>query len=213
MSQHGMRPKAAKPSTKHPYAAIEHRVIDSPAYADLTFSARALLVLLCRQLTKVNNGRLQATYSYLARFGFSENTIGRSVKELIAHGMIYRSRCGGFHQGPSQFAVTWLAITSRQDLFLEGFKPCAWRDWQPADKKTPPPNLRTDSRKNGGLTATTPPIFAAVSPPKSEDIELMPCRGVDSPPLNWIPAYLDRIAERGFAGQQCFEIPPARTLQ
>jgi hypothetical protein len=40
---------ANKLSKKHPYAAIEWRVIDSPAYASLTFSARSLLVLLARQ--------------------------------------------------------------------------------------------------------------------------------------------------------------------
>ena len=51
-----------KVSTKHPYAAIEHRVIDSPAYADLTFSARSLLVLIARQLSRDNNGRLHATH-------------------------------------------------------------------------------------------------------------------------------------------------------
>ena len=34
-----------KAATKHPYAATEHRVIDSEAYADLTFSARSLLVI------------------------------------------------------------------------------------------------------------------------------------------------------------------------
>lgn len=61
-----------KPNTKHPYAAIEHRVIDSPAYIDMTFSARALLLEIARQLTKDNNGHLQATYSYMKQHGFSE---------------------------------------------------------------------------------------------------------------------------------------------
>ena len=41
-----------KTSTTHPYAAIEHRVIDSPAFADLTPSSVKLLLLLARQLTK-----------------------------------------------------------------------------------------------------------------------------------------------------------------
>ena len=70
----------AKTTTKHPYAAIEHRVIDSEAYADLSFSARSLLIQLTRQLTKPNNnGRLQAAHSYLTRYGFSDNTeIGRA---------------------------------------------------------------------------------------------------------------------------------------
>ena len=71
---------ATKASTKHPYAAIEHRVIDSSAYADLTFSARSLLLLIARQLTKTNNnGHLQATFSYMERFGFSVNTLSRAT--------------------------------------------------------------------------------------------------------------------------------------
>lgn len=171
---------APKTSTKYPYAAIEHRVIDSPAYADLTFSARALLVLITRQLTKNNNGHLQATHSYLSRFGFSENTISRGIRELIAHGMIYRSRSGGFHQGAAKYAVTWLSITNKADVFLKGFKPFAWRDWVPPEKKSPPPKVRTLSRRNGEWTTPTTAKFTAVPPPNSEDIEYVPCRGADS---------------------------------
>ena len=126
-----MKP-TGKTTTKHPYAAIEHRVIDSPAYANLAFSARSLLILITRQLKKDNNGHLQATFSYLRRFGFvSEHTISRSIKELIAHGMIYRTRSGGYQQGAAQYAVTWLPIKNQQGIFLDGFKACAWRDWQP----------------------------------------------------------------------------------
>lgn len=87
---------AVKTTTKHPYAAIEHRVIDSSAYVALTFSARALLIELSRQLTKDNNGHLQATYSYMGRHGFSENTLSRATAELIKHGMISRTRSGGY---------------------------------------------------------------------------------------------------------------------
>lgn len=137
------RPKL---SSKHPYAAIEHRVIDSPAYADLTFSAQALLVVLARQLTKDNNGHLQATYKYLQPRGYdSEHTVSRAINDLVAHGMIYRTRSGGFHQGAAQYAVTWLPITKKGGLFLQGFKPCAWRDWQPEMKKTRPPKVQSSS--------------------------------------------------------------------
>lgn len=121
----------AKATTKNPYAAIEHRVIDSSAYIALTFSARSLLIELTRQLTKDNNGHLQATFSYMGRRGFSENTLSRAIQELIAHGLIYRARSGGYQQGAAQYAVTWLPVKNRQGLFLDGFKPFAWRDWQP----------------------------------------------------------------------------------
>lgn len=171
-----------KTSTKHPYAAIEHRVIDSPAYADLTFSARSLLLLLARQLTKDNNGHLQATFSYLRRFGFdSEHTISRCIKELIAHGLIYRSRSGGYQQGAAQFAVTWLPVKRRDGLFLDSFLPCAWRDWTPSEKKSPPAKMKDTHGKNGIWTPSPTAKNAVGTPLKSADNELMPCRDAKAP--------------------------------
>lgn len=160
-------------SKNHPYAATEHRVIDSDAYADLTFSARSLLVLMTRQLSKDNNGHLQATFSYTRRFGFSVNTLFRAIGELIAHGMIYRTRSGGYHQGAAKYAVTWLSITKKEGLFLDGFKPHAWRDWS-LSGETPPQKLRCLNLKNGERTRHTTPKTAVEYPPKTEHIELMP---------------------------------------
>lgn len=185
-----------KPATKHPYAAIEHRVIDSPAYADLSFSARALLIQFARQLTAPNNnGRLLAAHSYLERYRFAENTLTRGITELIDHGFLFRTRTGGFHQGAAMFAVTWVALTDNRDgLSCNGFKPFAWRDWTPGQKKTRPPNLRTYSRKNGGLTKAAAANLAAVSPPKFADTELMP---VHAGYGQWITGYLSRLAKHG----------------
>lgn len=170
---------AAKTHTKHPYAAIEHRVIDSDAYAALTFSARSLLTLLTRQLSKDNNGHLQATYTYLRRFGFdSERTISRGVKELIAHGMIYRTRCGGYQQGASRYAVTWLPVKDRHGLYLDGFKSCAWRDWKPdamPNDKKPPAKMQGTHGKNGILTPSAHAKNTGSTPRKNADNELMPC--------------------------------------
>lgn len=212
-TRRGQSPR--KTSTKHPYAAIEHRVIDSPAYADLSFSARSLLVLLARQLSKDNNGHLQATYTYLRRFGFdSERTISRCVKELVAHGIIYRTRCGGYQQGASLYAVTWLAVKDKEGLFLDGFKLCAWRDWKQEEKKEPPAKMQGTTGKNGILTRSTHAKNTGSTPRKSADNELMPCStaGFSSatvlnkgeiaraPKLgDWIPGYVDRLAARGLA--------------
>ncbi|WP_127811873.1 hypothetical protein [Bordetella bronchiseptica] len=144
---------------KHPYAAIEHRVIDSPAYADLSFSAQALLLLLARQLTKDNNGQLQATYTYCARHGFgSEHTLRAAIGSLIAHGFIYRTRSHGANQAWARYAVTWLPIgKDREGLFLDGFLSCAWQRWTPSD---------TDPRKKAPRkTCCINPAKSAVSPP------------------------------------------------
>lgn len=169
----------SKAAIKHPYAAIEWRVIDSPAYADLTFSARSLLVLIARQLSKDNNGHLQATFTYMERFGFSVNTLSRATRELITHGFVYRSKSGGFHQGAAKFAVTWLSVKNTHGIFMAGFKPCAWRDWQAPEKKSRPPKVMTHSIKNGEQTHHTTTKSEAKPPPKSEHIEFVPIYAVE----------------------------------
>lgn len=161
-------------SLKHPYAAIEHRVIDSAAYADLTFSARSLLTLIVRQLSKDNNGHLDATFSRMKRFGFSVNTLSRATQELVAHGMIYKTKSGGFHLGYAKFAVTWLPVKNTQGIFMQGFKSCAWRDWTPEEKKSRPPKVNSHSLKNGELPPPALTKIEAEPPPKSEHIELVP---------------------------------------
>ena len=144
---------ATKKSTQHPYAAIEHRVIDSPAYAALSFSSQALLVILARQLTKDNNGHLQASFKYCQERGFgSEHTLKNAIKQLIAHGFIYRTRSHGANKAWAKYAVTWRSINRNEGLFLAGFKPCAWRDWAPSDqppeKKSPRKKCRNDPAEN-----------------------------------------------------------------
>lgn len=164
---------------QHPYGAIEHRVVDSPAYADLSFSARSLLQVLVRQLTKTNNGTLLAAESYLGPYGFSDRTITRAIRELIAHGFVHRTRCGGYQKGASMYAVTWLSITRKEGLFLDGFAPCAWRDWKAPEKNIPPANLRASNRKNGGRHKAAAAKFTARKDAKSTDTELVPVVGVE----------------------------------
>ena len=175
--ERGIKP-AKKYSTKHPYAAIEHRVIDSAAYSDLTFAARSVLMLLVRQLTLDNNGHLQASFKWMSRYGLgSENTLGKAIKQLISHGFIYRTRCGGFHRGASSYAVTWLSVTKKAGLYLDGFQVCAWRYWEP-EKKTLPRKLHLACCNKGVLPPSADAVSAGMPPPKSEDNELMPVEPV-----------------------------------
>lgn len=140
-----MKTARTKTTTKHPYAAIEHRVIDSPAYAELTHSSCRLLTLLTRQLTKENNGNLQATFTWCKERGIgSEHTLRDAIADLIAHGFIYRTRSHGANKAWARYAVTWLPIKNKDGLFLAGFVPCAWRDWEPPEKKAPSKKCRNN---------------------------------------------------------------------
>ena len=173
-----MKPRTAG---KHPYAAIEHRVMDSPAYAGLTFSARSLLTLMTRQLTRDNNGHLQASFKWCHRYGFgSEHTLRTAISDLIAHGFIYRSRSHGANGAWARYAVTWLPITKREGLFLAGFVSCAWRDWQPTNKKSSRQKVPDESSRKCSFNPINPAESAGTTPAENAPYELIPCRGVIS---------------------------------
>ncbi len=168
-----------KPSTQHPYAATEHRVIDSPAYAALSFSARSLLVLMTRQLSRDNNGHIQASFAYCRQYGFgSEHTLRNALAELIANGFIYRTRSHGANGAWAHYAVTWLPIKQRDGLFLDGFVSCAWRNWQPPQKKTSRQKVPDQSSRKCSFTPELPAESAGSTPAESATYELIPCREV-----------------------------------
>ena len=170
---------SSKTTTKHPYAAIEHRVIDSPAFADLKPTAQALLVLLARQLTKENNGHLQASFKWCNRFGIgSEHTLRTAIAELIAHGFIFRTRSHGANGAWARYALTWLPIKQRDGLFLNNFVSCAWRDWQPTKKKSSPQKLLDSSGIKCSFTPEHPAETAGTRGAKTADYEC--CTNIQS---------------------------------
>lgn len=174
-ARRGNPQKARK--VKHSYAAIEHRVIDSDAFKHLSFSAKTLLLLLARQLKQDNNGHLQASFSWCQQYGFgSEHTLKKAIAELIAHGLIYRTRSHGANGAWARYAVTWLPIKKREELFLDGFVSCAWRDWKPQDAKKSP---RNKCRTNPAESAVSPHDFQQKVQEevlqKVQSMNLIPC--------------------------------------
>lgn len=194
-----------KTSTRHPYGAFEHRITDSPAYADLSFSSRSLLVLIVRQLTKDNNGHLQASFAWCKRYGIgSEHTLRAAVADLIEHGMIYRTRSHGANGAWARYAVTWLPIKKREGLFLDGFNPYAWRDWQPDGKKSTRQKVQDESGIKCSFTPEHPAESAGKPTAENAPYVFNTSR---EKKRDWIPAYLSALKRRGLAGHQCFQIP------
>lgn len=181
---------SGKASTKHPYGAIEHRIIDSAAYADLTHSACRLLTLFARQLTRENNGHLQATFSWCKERGIgSEHTLRDAIADLIAHGFIYRARSHGANKAWARYAVTWLPVKNREGLFLAGFKSCAWRDWQQPEKKISRQKVQEQSGRKCSFTIKNPAESAGTTPAETADYEFIPHRGgISTHPAHREPA-------------------------
>lgn len=171
-----------KTNTAHPYAAIQHRVIDSPAFADLKPQTKVVLLLIARQLTKSNNGHLQATFDWCTRYGIgSEHTLQDAIAALISHGFIYRTRSRGANKAWAKYAVTWLPITEKKGLFLHSFKPCAWRDWEPIqdmpNKNSSPQKVQDQSGKNCRFTPENPAKTAGSRVAKTAEYELCTNKG------------------------------------
>jgi|GEM_PF-1244371 len=183
-NEHQRQRKVDKPKrTLHPYFALEHRIIDSIAYADLGFSARALLDLLGRQLSRDNNGHLQATFSWCKRYGFgSEHTLQNAIDELIKHGFLYRTRSHGANRVWAKYALTWLPIRKSEGLYLDLFKPLAYLDWQPpqhmTNKKSSRQKVQASASRKCRFTPEHPAESAGKPTAESAEYETC-CHGND----------------------------------
>lgn len=171
-----------KVSASHPIAALEKRIIDSTAYADLTFSARAVLFLLCRNLEKNRNGHIQLSEKQAADNGIERKTLRRAFSDLIAHQLIVMTWRGGKIQGScNKYGLTWMPIKDRKGIHSDHFKLESWRDWKPERNKTGCRNSPQDSAQNVPLTATSIPKMSPTPGVKKGPIEVMPYTAVKTP--------------------------------
>ena len=119
-----------------PFVQIPSEVLNSAAYKDLSYSARAILVEMLHFYRGNNNGSIYIAAKTVINRGLSKNTMTKAVKELIAHGFIYQTRRGGSLSGVcSLFAITWKPINRSDGQFLNQFVSNAYRNWSPALKK------------------------------------------------------------------------------
>lgn len=194
-----------KTSTTHPIAAIEKRIMDSPAYADLAFSSRAVLFLLCRNLEKSRNGHIQLSETQAAGNGIERKTLRRAFSDLIAHQLIVMTWRGGKVQGNcNKYGLTWMPIKDRKGIHADHFKLESWRDWKrPVSEKTGYQKCPIDSAQNVPLKAISNPKMSPTPGDKMGPIEVIaiPDRNTGA----WVAEYLDRLKARGLDGLQCFQ--------
>lgn len=92
------------------FAMFPTAVLNSPAYKGLSMKAKALLLDMAASFNGYNNGDLGASINVLREWNWrSSETLAAAISELLAAGLIERTRHGGLH-GPSLFAFTWLPI-------------------------------------------------------------------------------------------------------
>lgn len=210
-NEHRRGRDAGKPkhSSKHPIAAIEKRIIDSPAYADLAFSSRAVLLLLARNLEKNRNGHIQLSEKQSAENGIDRKTLRRALADLREHQLIVMTWRGGRVQGLcNKYALTWLPVKERAGIHADLFKLDAWRGWiQCKSDKTASRKCPLDGGKNVPLRRIENPEMSPTPGAKSPPIEVITIPHTNSGA--WQHEYLARLSAFGLDGRQCFEAPAA----
>ncbi|QWD65340.1 hypothetical protein [Polynucleobacter sp. MWH-Aus1W21] len=93
------------------FIALPFSVIDSPAFMQLSYAAKSLLLDIARQYASDNNGRLLATMKYLSKRGWtSSDVISRAKKELLDAKLIYETVKGHRPNRASWYAITWHSL-------------------------------------------------------------------------------------------------------
>jgi len=127
-SKHSPYPEAKR------FVQIKNIVLMSDAWRDCDFSARCVYIELAAKLDWIrdkseptNNGRLWLSREEWKKAGFAPATVTRAFKQLVAVGLIYRTRRGGIGRGCSEYALTSFPLTKDTNgIFCKGFVKDAW---------------------------------------------------------------------------------------
>jgi hypothetical protein len=162
------------------FVALPWFVLDCPAYAALSHSARGLLLEFARQFVRDNNGRLLCSYAYLAKRGWkSKDVITRAKNELLMAGFIFETVKGMRPNKASWFAVTWRRLDKLPGYdagAAAGFERSAYMKHVPIKKtnRSPPdrpkrcaigPSDRSDTEPSSPSDGSIKPVSSARSSP------------------------------------------------
>jgi hypothetical protein len=160
--------RAMKAKTRRHYLQIDDTVFLSAAFMTLPASALKLWIDMRTQFRGYNNGNITVAMSVLLHRGWkSPDTLYRALKELLARGLIDRTRLGkpGPYRICSLFRFTDLATAENEALFIKGKPPTyeflAWKGESKREKKrateTVVVPLRKSKRYNYGNRSVHPP--------------------------------------------------------
>lgn len=202
------RKKKCPESLDSGYAAIPWVVMDGEAYQGATPRAKAMLFDAMRQLNGRNNGHLNLAVSTLRKRGWkSTDAIQAAKVELLARGLVIRTKSGGLNIGPDLYAVTWLIISNFAGLEIGShqYHPGAWRFVEnlPAQKKR---HARTPEKRNGHSASRN----GTVPPHGTVEASTVPPHGTKTAPFDAsaIPPHGNNVIHQS----PHLECSPARTL-
>jgi hypothetical protein len=87
-----------------PFTPTENSLIDSDVYKKLTNASRVAYLLLCRQKRRFDQADVIFPYSHAAAY-MDQHTWGRSIRELIACGLIGKKQEGGLYRKTNIYTI------------------------------------------------------------------------------------------------------------
>jgi hypothetical protein len=191
------------------FAAVPWAVMDGEAFQGATPRAKAMLFEVIRRLDGRNNGHVFIPASVLRERGWkSTDAITAAKVELLARGLILKTKTGGLNLGPDLYAVTWLNISNFAGLEVGShqYHPGAWRFVEdlPATKRRHSRAPEKRERQTASRSSTVPPHGLA-------GVSTVPPHGAET-------AHFDGSARPPHGHKVIHQLPPvecspARTLE
>ena len=171
------------------YIALPLAVIDSPAYQNLSHTAKALLIEVARQRSGGDNGRLLLSMRHLASRGWrSGDTVTRAKRELLDAKLIYETVKGHRPNRASWYALTWYILDKLpgyDDGAAEGFRRGMYATFQLPSPPPPREALFEKWRGHGvtGQKKSAPKINMLIPSHGIVGAAIAPSHGIESKPV------------------------------
>ena len=194
------------------FVALPWVVLDSPAYAQLSMHARALLLEVARQFTRDNNGWLLLSRAYMAGRGWNSNDmLTKAKRELLDAGFIFETVKGQRPNKAARYAVTWRALDRHPGYeagTAEAFQRGAYRLKDPVQNASPVPPHGTERGP------TVPPhgpirgVFGALPVPPHGHLSREPSTASAAKDVQGVEGVQEARANSGWADSQKHEAAP-----
>lgn len=116
------------------YTNMPHALLQHPNWLDASPGAIKLFMYLASQYRGHNNGDLSCSFTTMKKFGWSSNErLADAIEELLARGLIVRTRIGATRGACHLFAMTFRPIDDSNkldhDVEVSNVPSHAWKRW------------------------------------------------------------------------------------
>ena len=230
------RSRATGRAERGSYTNMPHALLQHPNWLDASPGAIKLFMYLASQYRGHNNGDLSCSFTTMKKFGWSSNErLADAIEELLARGLIVRTRRGATRCACHLFAMTFLPIDDSNKLdhdvevsnvpshaWKRGPDPQLWAAFQSRRRKRLNRKRERLARMRGQTTEKVPhavqsegatAVFQSRMRPSSSNTRSGACGEADSLPPESDDLGLKTAGGSNLPLPSALEKPAAKRLQ